>query len=146
MWGQEEGEDMGSISTTSGNLSAQTAALSPAALLAYATRDHSDDARWQTAPHLEYLDGQLLDAVNGKAARLLISMPPRMGKSTLISQGLPAWYVGSNPDRRVITCAHTATLASDFSGKAKDLLEEAGDEVFGVTIDPKQSARDIHDR
>jgi len=131
---------MGSTATAT-NLSAQSAALSPASLLQYSTKDYSPDARWVSARHLEYLDGVLLDAINGGKKRLLISCPPRFGKSTLFSTGLPSWFLGSNPDKRAILVGHTFDLAADFSHKARTILEESGPEVFGVSIDGKRSAR-----
>ena len=45
----------------------------------------------------------------------MITMPPRHGKSELASVHFPAWYLGRNPDRRVIACSHTASLAYRFS-------------------------------
>ena len=68
---------------------AATAALSPAALIQFATKDWSEDARWRTARHLEYLDGLLLDAVSGKRKRLLISVGPRMGSPRLYPKPCP---------------------------------------------------------
>ena len=41
----------------------------------------------------------------------------------------------------MIQCAHTFELAAEFGGKARNLLQDVGAEVFGVDVDPKQSAR-----
>lgn len=52
--------------------------------------------------------------------RLIITMPPRMGKSELASVNYPAWFLGRNPDKRVIACSNTARLANRFSRLARN--------------------------
>ncbi|MGH2974682.1 MAG: hypothetical protein ACRDLL_07435 [Solirubrobacterales bacterium] len=63
--------------------------------------------------HLELIDAEVVDAVwraerrrRDRVEILLISAPPRHGKSTLVSQYLPAWFLGSFPDRRVILASY----------------------------------------
>lgn len=46
--------------------------------------------------------------------RLLVTMPPRHGKSCLLSEHLPPYLQGMNPDNRVISCSYSAVLASKF--------------------------------
>lgn len=43
--------------------------------------------------------------------RLIVSMPPRHGKSESISKYFPAYALGMMPDLRLIATSHTATLA-----------------------------------
>ena len=118
------------------------AAISPGNLAKYHQRSYPADTRWTWAKHLFTLDGLLLDAIAGKHARLLLSLPPRHGKSTLASIYLSAWYLGKNPDHHIILTAHTHDLAASFSNKAKGVLADVGEEVFGIEIDPKVAARD----
>jgi len=64
-----------------------------------------------------------LEAVErGEIARLIISVPPRHGKSTLTSEIFPAWFLGRNPDKRIIACSYAASLAHRFSRKARNLI------------------------
>ena len=51
---------------------------------------------WRVAPHLALVDELLLDAAAG-GARVVICMPPRHGKSELVSRYFPAWYLGRSP-------------------------------------------------
>src|SRR5262245_55162083 len=44
--------------------------------------------------HLRLLNRKLLDVARGRIDRLIISMPPRHGKSDLTSKFFPAWYLG----------------------------------------------------
>lgn len=58
----------------------------------------------------------------GDLDRLVITMPPRHGKSELASVHFPAWFLGRNPDQRIIAASYAATLAYRFSRRARNLL------------------------
>ncbi len=66
----------------------------------------TSDGKWKRARHLAFLDQAILEAIDdaaaGKLDGLVVSMPPQHGKSELCSKYLPAWYLGTFPDRRVI--------------------------------------------
>lgn len=50
---------------------------------------------------------------------LVISVPPRHGKSQQCSIDFPAWYLGRNPDKEIITTSYSADLAQDFGGRTR---------------------------
>jgi predicted phage terminase large subunit-like protein len=52
--------------------------------------------------------------------RLLIMMPPRHGKSELVSRHFPAWVLGRNPDVRVVLTSYGADLAVRNSRALRD--------------------------
>lgn len=54
--------------------------------------------------------------------RLMVFMPPRHGKSELVSVRFPAWFLGRNPERRVILASATSGLALGFSRKVRDTI------------------------
>tara|TARA_R110002020_G_scaffold18695_3_gene64996 strand:+ start:6479 stop:7981 length:1503 start_codon:yes stop_codon:yes gene_type:complete len=60
--------------------------------------------------------------VEGKLKRLIINMPPRHTKSEFASYLLPAWFLGKNPEKKVIQTAHTAELAVGFGRKVRNLV------------------------
>jgi len=73
----------------------------------------------------------------GEITRLIISMPPRHGKSTLTSEIFPAWFLGRNPDKRIIACSYAASLAHKLSRKARNLIaSQAYTNVFGARGEP----------
>lgn len=72
-------------------------------------------------------------------------MPPRHGKSELVSKYLPGWYLGLNPDHRVILTSYESSFAASWGGKARDILEEVGPEYFGVQVSQTSSAKDHWD-
>ena len=93
------------------SLDRQLAQASPA-LFALLT----SEGRWKLARHLRYLDQVLMsalrEAARGELEGLVVAMPPQHGKSELISKYLPAWYLGTHPDRRVILCGYEADFAT----------------------------------
>lgn len=100
------------------------------------------NGRWEIAPHLELLDRKLIELAARKIRRLIVTMPPRHGKSQLCSRYFPAWYIGKNPDHKVILCSYEANFAADWGAKARDILEQHGRELFNVTVRHDSSARD----
>jgi predicted phage terminase large subunit-like protein len=99
--------------------------------------------KWRAARHLNYLDQALVDALAeaeaGRLDGLVVSMPPQHGKSELCSKYLPAWFLGTHPDKRVILTAYEADFAAGWGRKARDLLEAHG-RRFGVRVSAKSSA------
>ena len=55
--------------------------------------------------------------------RLLITVPPRHGKSELASVHFPPWYLGRNPDKRIIAVSYSAQLAFLFSRRARNIVQ-----------------------
>lgn len=71
----------------------------------------------------------------GELTRLIISMPPRHGKSMTVTETLPSWFIGKNPDRRVIEVSYGDDLARDFGEKNRKKVAEFGQEVFGIELE-----------
>lgn len=97
--------------------------------------------RWQMARHLMLVDRALTDIATGRIKRLVVEMPPRHGKSELISRFFPAWYLGTFPDRKVILCSYGDDLASDFGLAARRIMEEFGPKYFGVSVATDRASR-----
>jgi len=76
----------------------------------------------------------------GRIKRLMVFMPPRHGKSELVSRYFPAWYIGTFPDKRIILASYEADFASTWGRKARDLLEEHGPSLFGIKVSSASSA------
>lgn len=74
--------------------------------------------QYQIPPHLGLLSRKLVDVAHGRISRLMVTMPPRHGKSLLTSQYFPAWYIGVNPDQRVILASYEADFAATWSRAA----------------------------
>jgi predicted phage terminase large subunit-like protein len=70
--------------------------------------------------------------------KLAISMPPRHGKSYLVSEHLPAWFLCRYPEKRFMLTAYEADFAATWGRKARTLIEEHPE--FGVTTDQESRA------
>ncbi|WP_051472114.1 phage terminase large subunit [Patulibacter minatonensis] len=114
-----------------------TARASPAgfAWVADGRNETSDPEQgWLPYKHLLLLTDLLMRVASGEVKRAIVTMPPRHGKSQLISHYFPAWYLGTFPRRKVMVTSNTAHLAEDFGRGARDALEEFGPAVFGVEV------------
>src|SRR5215831_8167128 len=110
---------------------------SPASL-AYVT----SEGRWVPFEHLLAIDRRLMDVAAGRVRRLAIEAPIRHGKSVLVSQYLPAWWLGMFPDDQVMLSCYEATFARSWGRKARDVLVEHGRTVFGVSVADSPAAAD----
>src|ERR1044072_846690 len=102
---------------------------------------------YRDAPHHRLIARHLEAVERGDITRLMITMPPRHGKSMLASEFFPAWYLGRNPDHYVVTATYAQELADDFGRKVKNQIEdEAYRSIFpGVTLsDDSKSAKRFH--
>ena len=72
--------------------------------------------------HHRILASMLMDIETGAKDRACVNIPPRHGKSQLVSIFFPAWYLGRNPDKKVMMVSHTTDLAVDFGRKVRNLL------------------------
>lgn len=84
------------------------------------------------------LERFMRDVEEGKSPRLMLQMPPRHGKSTLVSIEFPAWVLGHHPDWEIITCSYAETLALDFSRAVRERLRDKEYKVVfpRTVIDP----------
>lgn len=98
------------------------------------------DKSYEHPAHIVKLCETLERVERGEVRRLIVTMPPRHGKSVTATRRFAAWYLGRNPDKRVIIAAHTASLAETFSRSARNELAEHGDAVFGVKISEDSSS------
>lgn len=102
---------------------------------------------YRDAPHHRLIARHLEAVERGEITRLMITMPPRHGKSMLASEFFPAWYLGRNPDHYVVTAAYAQELADDFGRKVKNQIEDRTFQgVFpGVVLaDDSKSAKRFH--
>lgn len=60
---------------------------------------------------------------NQEGPRLMITMPPRHGKSMAASQYWPAWHFGKYPHHEFINTSYAQSLQMDFSRKIQELVK-----------------------
>ena len=81
-------------------------------------------------PQIE-LDRVLTDVYEGRKKRVMISMPPRHGKSLKVSQIFPCWVLGKRPKTQIIQTGYSHDISLEQSRHARDLfVSEPCREVF----------------
>jgi len=89
------------------------------------------DPSYLVGKHHRILASMLMAIESGEKDRICVNIPPRHGKSHLVSTMFPAWFLGRNPDKKVMMVSHTTDLAVDFGRKVRNLIAmEAYREVF----------------
>lgn len=73
---------------------------------------------------------------------LIIEVPPRHGKSELSTVNFPAWFLGRNPTKEIITISYNAELAQDFGGKTRGIIDgEYYRHIFNVSLKEDEQAK-----
>lgn len=108
-------------------------------LLPYVLRMHpSYDPGWVHKEICAHLEKFLDDVVNKRSPRLMIFMPPRVGKSMLASENFPAWALGRYPWLEIVGTSYGAALAEGFSRYVRRMVrdDEAHRALFpGIELD-----------
>ncbi len=111
--------------------------VSPASFAVKLSKE--DRVPWAAAPHLQLISRKILDLVAGRTPRLIVTLPPRHGKSELISKWTPTWFLENWPWKRVILTSYEADFAATWGRKVRDLIVRHKD-VLNCQLDPNTSA------
>ena len=82
---------------------------------------------YQYAPHLHHLSNKIVELVSrpaGGKRRLLVTMPPRHGKSELCSHWTPVWCLALDPTNKVVLASYEANYAASWGRKARRSVME----------------------
>ena len=85
-------------------------------------------------PALELLAGRLRDACRAEGGRLVVSIAPQEGKTSLLRM-LCVWLLIDNPERRLVYASFAHSLAAESGQTVRDTIVIHGDEL-GLAIDP----------
>ena len=77
--------------------------------------------------------------------RIMIILPPRHGKSTLISRYFPSWHLGRYPDERVMATSYSARLAQRFGRHARNVIASDIYPFPGVQLARDSRSADLFD-
>ena len=84
-------------------------------------REASPELCWDW-PHIKLLVEKLDLMEKGKLRRMIVTMPPRHGKSTLITERFSAFCLEKDPSRRVVIGSYSSDLAVKFSRRIRKLV------------------------
>lgn len=79
--------------------------------------------------HTRAIIKQLQRVADGQLKRLMIWMPPRLGKSEIVTRLFPAYLLARYPRMDVGICSYGSDLATELSKDARDLYEDAGGKI-----------------
>ena len=83
-------------------------------------------AGWVHEDICHRLEQFVLDVLAGKSPHLMLFMPPRHGKSMIVSENLPAWVFGNHPSFEFISTSYSGSLANQFSRRVQEKLRDPG--------------------
>lgn len=78
---------------------------------------------YKVGKHHRVLANLLMSIAEGTDDRVCVNMPPRHGKSQMVSIYFPAWFIGKYPNKKVLMVSHTTDLAVDFGRKVRNLID-----------------------
>lgn len=81
-----------------------------------------DASTYQDARHHQAIARVIEEVEKGELQFLILTMPPRHGKSQLVSRHLPAWYLGKHPDESVVVATYNDDFAKDFGSDVRGLV------------------------
>lgn len=112
---------------------------SPGAMAAVLT-----GGREMQAPHLGLIDTAFEQVAAGRPTRLLLTMPPRHGKSRRAARWAPLWYLRRRPEHRVMIASYSSDLADDHGRWIRDAILTYGPRL-GINLRPGSSAANRFD-
>lgn len=102
---------------------AQQTAVSPLSFVDFVDRANP---RYVWYPHVKQLAAALQRVADGELKRLMVFMPPRHGKSELVSRLFSAYYLYCHPEQWIGINSYAAELAYTFSRNARDNYTKTG--------------------
>lgn len=90
--------------------------------------------------HTRYICEHLQKVETGEIDRLMIFSPPRHSKSMTVTESFPSYFMGKNPERRVIQTSYSDDLARKFGRANRSKVNDFGDGIFGIKLSRETSA------
>lgn len=79
---------------------------------------------------------------NGQDVRIIMTVPPRHGKSEIATKKAPAWILGEHPEWPVAVASYSNELAIDFGQGTRDIMQlQAYKEIFKTRLRADTTAK-----
>src|SRR5467141_1894007 len=75
--------------------------------------------------HIEVLAAKLEDVRHGRCKRLIVNVPPRHLKSLAISIAFPAWILGHEPAKQILSVTYAQDLSDNLARRSRTLMTSA---------------------
>lgn len=89
------------------------------------------------------MQGVVKKIEKGENVLLCLSVPPQHGKSYTVTETLPSWFLGRNPDKRCIVTGYNADIAERFGDRNRQLVKTYCGDIFGISISDSQDNKTL---
>lgn len=96
--------------------------------------------------YLKFIANTIQEAIGKQTTKkqlVIISAPPRHGKSELMSIHAPPWIQGNYPNHKIIIASYSASLSQKHSARGKDIFEKWGPILWNIKPNPSQYSREF---
>ncbi len=100
-------------------------------------------SQFQAAYHHRLIASALEEMEKGDIRRMIITMPPRHGKTELCTRLFPCWFTAKNPGAQIIIAGYSETFAmEEFGSEIRNHMQKAEfQQVFpGCRLDPNSKS------
>jgi phage terminase large subunit-like protein len=97
--------------------------------------------RWIPQKHLMNASSRIVHHIMRGDGRLVVSMPPRHGKSRLVSESTIPWFLEKFPGMNILFVAYNGDFAEEWGMKAKDIIKKRQD-LFSYNVREDRSRVD----
>lgn len=87
--------------------------------------DDIDASRYDAQYFHRALAAALEEVEAGRLLRLIVTFPPRHGKSELTSRRFPAWLVGRDPYRHVMFATYNQPFSEDYGRAVRGIMQSS---------------------
>ena len=77
---------------------------------------------YDNARHHDAIAAAVEEVEKGNYQFLILTTPPRHGKSELVSRRLPAWHMGRHPDQSVVVVTYNGDFAKDSAANVRSIM------------------------
>jgi len=87
------------------------------------------DGLWKPYTYLVMISNIVTTVIARGGGRILLSVPPRHGKSVFLSKWLPTWFLSMWPNKRVLLSTYEANFAATWGRQVRNIVKEKGHRV-----------------
>ncbi len=98
------------------------------------------DRRFRRCPHTDLINRAITNLLVQPGGALMINTPPRVGKSVLVSQWTPAWWLSYFPQSSNVIAAYGERLARKHSMAVRDIITRHGT-PYGLALSKSQGEK-----
>ncbi|AKG66638.1 terminase [Lactobacillus helveticus] len=92
------------------------------------------DKKAKMFSYTKYVCDRLQKIVDGEQHNLIISMPPQHGKSMLVTETFPSYYLMRHPDQSIMVTSYAETMYKRFSKRGRRHFEKWAPRLFGINL------------